>query len=456
MKKLVTHQATRRNRLFNYWLKLLGMILLCLSATTGWGQVSLTNGTPGATIDFSSSTLSTAGTNPGTAFSAAGFSPNPTIAGRLNSNAWAISGWSDGNLTFGGTNTTGDYARGAVNTAQTTGGIYAFTGSPGSSTNPSLMIQPGGSDWAPGTLTLRIVNNGTTNIIGLAVQYDIFIRNDQARSNSFNFSWSIDNVNYTSVAALDYTSIASADALGWVLVGSSPSRSTTLSSLNIAPGSYIYIRWSGSDVGGTGSRDEFGLDNISMNATFCTPPTLSSSVTNVTCPGGTNGAIDLTLTGGTGPFTYLWSNASTSEDPSGLSAGTYSVTVTATGGCTAELTGITVGTANANPNAGTISGSSAVCLGSTITLTSNGDADGTWTSSDALTASVNSSGVVSGVAAGGPVTITYEVTNVCGTVSATKDVSVDEEPTLDLSASNSPVCAGEDVNLIAEIGRAHV
>jgi hypothetical protein len=48
---------------------------------------------------------------------------------------------------------------------------------------------------------------------------------------------------------------------------------------------------------------------------------------NVSCFGGQNGSIDLTITGGTTPYTILWSNTATTEDISNLRAGYYRVTV---------------------------------------------------------------------------------------------------------------------------------
>ena len=57
-------------------------------------------------------------------------------------------------------------------------------------------------------------------------------------------------------------------------------------------------------------------------------PVLSLSGVNPSSVGGADGSIDLTVSGGFGPYTYSWSNGATSQDLSGLAAGTYAVTVT--------------------------------------------------------------------------------------------------------------------------------
>jgi large repetitive protein len=68
-----------------------------------------------------------------------------------------------------------------------------------------------------------------------------------------------------------------------------------------------------------------------------------TSKTDVNCLGQTTGAIDITASGGTPTYTYLWNTGATTQDRTGLGAGIYSVTVTDSQGCTAALTGITIG-----------------------------------------------------------------------------------------------------------------
>ena len=60
----------------------------------------------------------------------------------------------------------------------------------------------------------------------------------------------------------------------------------------------------------------------------------SATASDVLCPGESTGRVNLTVTGGTAPFTYLWSNGSRTEDLTNVGAGTYSVTVTDANGCT--------------------------------------------------------------------------------------------------------------------------
>jgi len=60
-----------------------------------------------------------------------------------------------------------------------------------------------------------------------------------------------------------------------------------------------------------------------------------TSVTNVSCNGGSNGTISVSGTGGTPGYAFTWNNSVTGATDTGLIAGTYGVIATDTNGCTA-------------------------------------------------------------------------------------------------------------------------
>ncbi len=75
-------------------------------------------------------------------------------------------------------------------------------------------------------------------------------------------------------------------------------------------------------------------------AVDCLVPVMSANITPITCNGSVNGSVNLQLTGGSSPFTFAWTGpggfSASTEDITGLAAGVYTVTVTATGGCTTD------------------------------------------------------------------------------------------------------------------------
>jgi gliding motility-associated-like protein len=79
---------------------------------------------------------------------------------------------------------------------------------------------------------------------------------------------------------------------------------------------------------------------------------LTIVVVNTTCSSDTDGAIDITVTGGTGAFTYAWSNGSEDEDITGLLPGEYTVTVTDEATCFASFDIDVLATVYVNADAG--------------------------------------------------------------------------------------------------------
>ncbi|MEW6468000.1 MAG: PKD domain-containing protein [Bacteroidota bacterium] len=63
------------------------------------------------------------------------------------------------------------------------------------------------------------------------------------------------------------------------------------------------------------------------------PAIAVSTVIDVSCYGGNNGAIDINPIGSSAPYTYLWSNGATTQDINQLVAGPYEVEVTDANGC---------------------------------------------------------------------------------------------------------------------------
>jgi hypothetical protein len=59
----------------------------------------------------------------------------------------------------------------------------------------------------------------------------------------------------------------------------------------------------------------------------------TGSITDPTSIGGTDGAVDMTVAGGTAPYTYLWNTGATTEDLTNIGAGSYTLAVTDANGC---------------------------------------------------------------------------------------------------------------------------
>ena len=81
---------------------------------------------------------------------------------------------------------------------------------------------------------------------------------------------------------------------------------------------------------------------IAPTVTITEPDVLevSFSITDITCFGGMDGSVTANPSGGTAPFTYVWSNGGNTQTISGVPAGSYTVTITDDNECTDTLTAI--------------------------------------------------------------------------------------------------------------------
>lgn len=86
-------------------------------------------------------------------------------------------------------------------------------------------------------------------------------------------------------------------------------------------------------------RDSLGcLTEIFIELPEPDPIVITSETVDVTCAGGTNGSIDVTVIGGNPAYTYSWSNGATTEDLLNVPINTYTLVVTDTKNCTDSIT----------------------------------------------------------------------------------------------------------------------
>ena len=156
----------------------------------------------------------------------------------------------------------------------------------------------------------------------------------------------------------------------------------------------------------------------------------------------------------TGDAGGSWSSSNTAVaavDPStgivtAIAAGTATITYTISSGCNSPVTASKIITVNPNANAGTVSGTSPLCIAATTTYSSNTDAGGSWTSSNTAVATVDpTTGLVTAVAAGSS-TISYTITGCGSTLSASKTFTVIPNANPGTISGTSPLCITATTN----------
>lgn len=181
------------------------------------------------------------------------------------------------------------------------------------------------------------------------------------------------------------------------------------------------------------------LDAISVNLAG---PQITSSQTNIACPGGNNGAATVNVTSGTAPYSYNWQpSGGNLPSATGLSAGNYTCTITDGNGCmtTSSFAITQPQPLNINPGAPVT-----LCIGSGTTLSataSGGTAPYTYSWS-------------SGTPNVSPVaTTTYSVTatDANGCTSPAGQITVSLLPPITIQITNTiSICAGQSATLSAQ------
>ncbi|MFH6995523.1 T9SS type A sorting domain-containing protein [Flavobacterium sp. FlaQc-48] len=163
----------------------------------------------------------------------------------------------------------------------------------------------------------------------------------------------------------------------------------------------------------------------------------TTTQTNVSCNGGSNGSATVNVTGGTGTYTYSWSpTGGSAATASGLAAGTYTVTITDANSCT--LTQSVTITEPAVLSA-TVSKTDISCNGANDGTASVNVAGGTGTYTYLWSPSGGTAATASGLAPG-TYTVTVKDGNLCQT---TVSVTITEPAVLTATASQTNVsCNG--------------
>lgn len=175
-----------------------------------------------------------------------------------------------------------------------------------------------------------------------------------------------------------------------------------------------------------------GCISTAVVTVYALPGTITGS--NSVCEGGTIALSNTTSGGSWSSSAPLKATINVSGMVTGVSAGTAVITYTLGSGC------IAVKTITINQTPLPITGSSAVCKSSSITLVES-LTGGSWSSGDPLVATVDASGNVTGIGAG-TVRITYAFVTGC---LANKLITVNPLP--DTIVGNASVCAGANVAL---------
>ena len=221
---------------------------------------------------------------------------------------------------------------------------------------------------------------------------------------------------------------------------------------NNGVGPYTY-QWNNGQTGATANNLIAGTYTVTVtDAIGCTgsasysigePTVLDASITSTTdvsCQGN-DGKATVAPTGGTGPYTYLWNSGSTNANGTGLTLGTFTVTVTDAHGCTKVVNGnlgsiaAVTATAGSNPT---------ICIGQSAPLSitaGGGKSPYTYLWSNGTT------GTTATVSPTTTTSYTVTVTDANNCTAAYTYTVIVNPPLSTTTSGTSTVCSGDPVTL---------
>jgi hypothetical protein len=202
-------------------------------------------------------------------------------------------------------------------TGTVTGGIapYTYFWSGTGIDGPLLQNSNTISNLSEGTYTLTVIDDAGCSTSTLSTTYDVIPTPVVSAGPDLAFCAPSNSISIQGTSTPECN-------LNWTggLGSFSPSNGQTTvytpDPAELVSGSFN-LTLTGTNICGTST------DNVQITFYTSNGLTVNSSVTNVVCFGASTGAIDITIPNGSGNYSFLWSNGATTEDLTGLNAGTY-------------------------------------------------------------------------------------------------------------------------------------
>ncbi len=243
------------------------------------------------------------------------------------------------------------------------------------------------------------------------------------------------NCSGTATGSITVTATGGTVAYSYSINGGAPQASNVFAGL--ASGNYTILVTDGKGCTVT-------LSNVSVGQ----PQALAlvASATNASCNGASDGTASVLVSGGTAPYTYAWNTTpvQSSANATGLTAGTYTVTVTDAKGCV-QTTSVPV----AQPAvlaAPVANNPAAICVGGTVPQLTATGTNIQWYGDAALTTLLGTGNSftpsISNAIAGNTIFYATQTSGACQSPATAVTVTINPAPAVPNISGSLNICAG--------------